>query len=343
MRILWVGGGTGGHLTPALGLAEAMEKRGHRCLFLVNGRDVEKNYFEGHREYRSLGVDRGKLPKWLALAKACCHARRIAREFKPDLVIGLGGAGSLPALFAKRRSPLALLEGNLVFGRAVRLMKPFAKVLLTQFSQTAASSNKAVAVGPIPRKLSQHMEKADACRHFGLDPQKPVLVMTGGSQGARQVNQFLAKQCEQLVEANMQVLALVGPGNAEGFSIPQTPMVQVLEHCDAMGAAWSAADFALCRGGASTLGEIWLHAVPAAIIPYPGHKDRQQEHNAKALGPGVMVLDMGNPQLAQQNFWKVLFDQERRHQMATHLRSTQPQNGLQKAVEVLEEIGGAKA
>jgi UDP-N-acetylglucosamine--N-acetylmuramyl-(pentapeptide) pyrophosphoryl-undecaprenol N-acetylglucosamine transferase len=343
MRILWVGGGTGGHLTPALGLAEAMEERGHTCLFLVNGREVEKNYFEGHREYQSLGVDGGHYPRWLALAKACRKARRMAREFNPDLVVALGGSGSLPAMFAKRGCPLVLLEGNFTFGRAVRWMKPFAQLLLTQFSQTAASSKKAVAIGPVRRKLSAPMSKADACRHFGFDPQKPVLLMTGGSQGARQVNQFLAKQCENLVAAEVQVLALVGPGNAADFPTPNSSMVKVLEHCDAMGAAWSAADFALCRGGASTLGELWLHAVPAAIIPYPGHQDHQQERNAQALEPGVLVLDLADPERAQRVFWEALFDQEASQQMAAHLRSTQPPQGLQKALAALEEIAAGKA
>ena len=105
-----------------------------------------------------------------------------------------------------------------------------------------------------------------------------------------------------------------------------------------MGAAWSAADFALCRGGASTLGEIWLHAVPSAIIPYPGHQDRQQEVNAKALSPGVSLLDLNDWRGASEDFWRLFDDDSLRKDMSNHLMETRPENGLFTATTALEKL-----
>ena len=181
-RFLFVGGGTGGHLTPALGLAEALEARGHQTHFLVNGRSVEELYFSEGRAHSSLAVDGSSLPRSLSLVPALWRARRLARSFHPDLVIGLGGAGSVAALAARRGKPLVLLEGNHVFGKSVRWMQPFAQRILTQYPETAEQSPKGICVGPLSRQNSASIPRDEACRQFGFSPENLVLLVTGGSR-----------------------------------------------------------------------------------------------------------------------------------------------------------------
>jgi len=337
-RFLFVGGGTGGHLTPALGLAEALEARGHHTHFLVNGRSVEELYFSEGRTHSSLAVDSSALPRSLSLLPAMWRARRLAHSFQADLVIGLGGAGSVAALAARRGKPFVLLEGNHVFGKSVRWMQPFAQRILTQYPETAAQSLKGLCVGPLSRQNSASIPREEACRQFGFSQENLVLLVTGGSQGAAQVNDFLRSLMPRLALQSVQLLALCGPGKADDVRNAANDcnmVAHVLEHCDAMGAAWSAADFSLCRGGASTLAEAWLHTVPCAVIPYPDHADRQQEKNTQALGSGAFLLDPDQPQAAD-TFLSQLLNMDRRMSMAKSLRDSRPADGTQATATLLE-------
>lgn len=339
MRFLFVGGGTGGHLTPAIGLAEGLEDRGHETLFLLSGREVESNYVQGRRR-ASLDFEKTRLPKPLALLKAAWRARRHAARFKPDAVIALGGAASAASLGIPG-TPLVLLEGNHVVGKSVRWMAGFSVSTLTMFEDTATQLKRAVAIGPVTRRDLAATAQSDARRRLGLDPERQTLLVMGGSQGAADLNSLAARLLPDLKPAGWQVLALCGAGKGaelEAAAAAGEPVV-VLEHCDTMGLAYSAADFALTRGGASTVGELWLAGLPSAIAPYPWHKDRQQEHNARALEPGLVVLAddlVGQEQVVLP----CLLDESLRIRMAEALQAQRPPDGQGAGVARLEEIAG---
>ena len=342
MRVLFVGGGTGGHLTPALGLAEALEQRGHQTLFLVSGREVERHYFADGRAHASLRYDESRLPRLLALPGACWRARATARAFQPDLVVAVGGGASAAALAV--RKPRVLLEGNVVAGPSVRWMQPYSRVTLSLFPETAKRLRGGACVGPLGRNQLAPQPRAAARAALGLPLDGPLLLCAGGSQGARAVNQAAVALAPRMAERGGSLLVLCGPGRLAELSqaLAQWPKIFFArEHCNEMGAAYSAADFALTRGGASTVAELWLHALPAVILPYPHHKDRQQEKNAAALAPGLRVVreaDLDAPALDE--IVELCCDPARREPMRRHLERLRGAgaDGRARAVALLEEI-----
>ena len=339
-KFLFVGGGTGGHLAPALGLAESLVARGHRCRFLTSGRAVERDFLRPGMEHAPLGVEGGRLHRRLALFPALGRAWQEARRFRPDLVVGLGGWTGAAALAARRRRPLVLLEGNRVLGRGVRALLPFAKTTLTLFPEVATSLARGTWVGPIGRHALRSRDPDQARQELGLRAEGPVLLVTGGSQGAEQLNQIVIHLLPRLANEGVQLLALCGKGKGKGLRAAVqkgTCLAVVLDHCSEMGAAYSAADFALCRGGAATMAELWLHHLPAAIVPYAGHADRQQERNARALEPGVWLADPWNS-LAADRLLRCLLDPGERQTMADSLAVSAPAEGGSRAATLLEEL-----
>ncbi len=345
LRILFLGGGTGGHLAPALGLAEALEDRGQETLFLVNGRPAEAPFLEG-RVAHSLLLEGTRLPRMVALVPGIFLARNHAKSFRPDIVVALGGAGSVVSLGVPGRVPRVVLEGNAVPGKAVRLLQFGARAVLTQFPGPASSLRSGICVGPLGRKSLKPIPAGEARARLGLDPSRPTLLVAGGSQGAGALNAFAAGLVPGLSALGGQILALVGEGKGEEVReacSKEGITHRILSHCPDMGAAYSSADLALVRGGAATIGELALFRLPSAIVPYPHHRDRQQFHNASLLGQGAVVLE---EPLAGEDASEVLclFESEgRRETMRAVLEDLAPRDGAVKAAEILEEIASHPA
>jgi UDP-N-acetylmuramate--alanine ligase len=266
------------------------------------------------------------------------------KDFRPDVVIGLGGLSGCAALTARHGAPLVLLEGNRVVGRGVRALQGAAQHTLTLFEDTAESLKSGLWVGPLGRQSLQPTSAKEARNHFGLPHDATILLLMGGSQGASQLNEFVAQNAATLAQKSVALLALCGPGKAkqlrDAAKHANLPAV-VVEHCKEMGLAYSAADFVLCRGGASTVAELWLHRVPSMIVPYPWHKDRQQEHNARALGHGTVLANSLNAE-AGQHLLNLLGDSDRLASMRSALEGNAPPDGLPRALSVLENLAGVQ-
>ncbi len=350
LRFLFVGGGTGGHLAPALGLAEALQRRGHETFFLTSGRKVEAGFFERGPARASLGLETSRrVPRLFKLPSTFLKARRYARRFDPHLVVGLGGLAGSAALAARRGRPLVLLEGNRVVGKGVRLLQPWARRTLTLFPDTARRLRGGVAVGPLGRGALELPAREAARRKFGLPLGGPLLLVLGGSQGARELNTFAARLSGELARRGGCLIAQTGAGKGralrEACRAAGLPAV-VREQIAAMGTAYAAADLALCRGGAATIAELWLAGLPAVVVPYPHHSDRQQEHNARGLGRGAKVLLSG--QLEEEGrdaVCDLLFHPARLRAMRGFLEAVRPADGADRAAALLEELaagpGGA--
>lgn len=348
-HFLFVGGGTGGHLCPAIGLAEQLLDRGHQVRFLTSGRSIEQAFFSKELRRRgvvpfSLGIDDSRWPRGLSLVRALWRVRQDAKFFRPHVIVSLGGLAGASALGARMQAPVVLLEGNRVAGRAVRMMQRFAEGTLTLFEETAKELRAGHWIGPIGRSSLKQYSQMEARRLLGLHSESQVLLVMGGSQGAQDLNRIAAGLVHFLAQKNIQLLALTGPGKAEelrGRAMPAQCAAVVLEHLEDMGLAYCAADLAISRGGAASIAELWMYHLPAVVLPYPYHKDRQQEHNAKSLGEGVRICTQ--VETAADIARECLEDPSRLQHMAQALQQQAPPEGSRKAVEFLEELAARKS
>ena len=307
------GGGTAGHVNPAIALARAMTGDSVSFLGTATGAEARLVPAAGFPldNIRVVGFDRSK--PWLfprtavRAAGAVTEARKLLEASEPEALVGMGGYVSLPAVLAARSlgAPVVLHEQNIVFGLAHKVSKPFAAKIAVSFEDTllqAGSKGVFVGnpVGPEFARFSRERERPAALEGFGLEPSRKTLLVFGGSQGARRINEAAAGLPEAWADRDdLQILHIAGRGAFEGLRGRARTgnggcIYQVVDFVDEMPQAYAAADLALCRGGATTLAELALVGLPAIVVPYPYHRDRQQERQARVaerVGAAVVLDD----------------------------------------------------
>lgn len=304
-RVCLVSGGTGGHLMPALVLARALRARGHAPLLVTEGREVEKEFLD--REVSGVEaacLPEGKptklqLPLWLL--KATLRARRMLKERNVDSVVSTGGRASLPVALAARSlgKPVFLLEQNAIAGRVNRWMLPFAARMYLGLPGPEISKRSCFTGTPLrPEIYRIDAQKARAA--LGLDPRLPVVLVTGGSQGAQRVNE-VAPEALASLKTRVQVIHLCGIGAVKSgrdvemrrrYAASDSVAVAVVRPMAMdMDTMLGAADLVICRGGGTTVAELMAAGRPAVVVPYPHHKDQQQLRNARVLADaGAAVI-----------------------------------------------------
>ncbi len=308
MRVAFAGGGTGGHIAPGRHLLAHVGGELEHVLWFCTGRPVEERAFAGLRGAQRVALDlepeSGGAPSTarLALRVLPCFLRARAELVKArsQVLLGLGGFTSLPAVLAARslRIPVALLEINAAAGRATHWLAPLSARTFHAWRSTLPGgepTERDVWSGPpLPPALATADRSAEALARaraaLGFDPARPLLVVLGGSQGARGLNQFVAKHAPIWTAHGLSVLHQTGPGRSAEGAAARAGYTAV-EFCDDVPAVLRAATAVLCRGGASTLAEVAAARCPAWVVPYPHHADRHQERNARALGAGVVIQD----------------------------------------------------
>jgi len=313
LRIALAGGGTGGHIVPGRHLLA--QQPGHLAdvLWFCTGRPVEERAFAGieadlggvsiERVALALEPDGGGAPRISGLAlrtlPAVRAARAALRAHRSEVLVGLGGFTCLPSVLAARSLgiPVALLEINAVRGKATRWLAPLATRVFHAWSGTlprGRTSAKDILCGPplAPQFAAgavSEERQLEARAALGFVPERPLLVVLGGSQGAGALNAFVAAQLQEFLRQGVQVLHQTGPGRSEQGAA-ERPGYRKLEFVHDVHGALSAATLVLCRGGASTLAEVAALRRPAWVVPYPHHADRHQERNARELGEGVELV-----------------------------------------------------
>lgn len=309
MRVVLAGGGTAGHVNPAIALAQAL--RGDAISFIGTSAGAEAVLVPAaglpfHRiEVR--GFDRSKplsFPATGAIAaRAVRSAHRLLRSIAPDVVVGLGGYVSLPVSLAARalRLPVVVHEQNIVFGLANRVCRRFAQRVAVSFSETLPEAGpRGVLVGnPVRAEVAagdMHEARESGRRRWGLDPARRTLLAFGGSQGALRINQAAeGLRSAWRHRSDRQVVHIAGRSAPPAEEDPGGDLLyRRLGFVDHMIDAYAVADLALCRGGASTVAELAVAGLPSVIVPYPHHRDRQQERLGHALaraGSAVVVSD----------------------------------------------------
>ena len=325
MKVVIAGGGTAGHVNPALALARALSS--DEVIFAGTTRGAEATLVpqSGYEleiiEVR--GFDRSRPTSIVSTGaqalRATKQASALLRRTDADVVVGMGGYVSLPACLAARRLrlPVVIHEQNIVFGLANRLCRPFARSIGVSFEETLQSAGrKGVLVGnpvaPNIVNIDHDDDRKRAYELFDLDPERKTLLVFGGSQGAQRINEAaLGLTSEWADRGDVQILHIAGRLQTETFveqarqrlgagsAGPQTGgegklIYRVEGYVDAMVLAYAVADLALCRGGATTVAELGVVGLPSIVVPYPYHRDRQQERHGRMLeraGAAVVLPD----------------------------------------------------
>lgn len=355
-NVLIAGGGSGGHVAPAIAVAEALTDQGHSCILATSNRTIDARMlsstpfesFELPASPLQLSVQGG-----IRFLRGFAGAEKIVRAYIKDAdiacVISTGGFVCAPALRAARKAqcPTVMLNLDDPPGKANRLASRWADSILTTVSCTLP---KTVRISPPLRKCVLATRRTHETYHsYGLDPQKMTLLVTGASQGATSINSFVPELAGKnpVLFAGWQVLHLTGPGNADAISaVWSNTQVQhcVLEFEQHMGNAWGIADLAITRGGANTIAELAINAIPAVVLPYPYHKDDHQRTNAEPLRTigGVCVekdyIDTTkNLSHSGETILALLKNHEQRFAMRQALAERTPINGSRCIAEACTE------
>lgn len=308
-RLVIACGGTGGHLFPGIAVAESWCEAGGEVLLLISEKQIDTLAAEGYghlnfQRMPALAMPRLvslKMPGFLlAFLRSYRECRSLLRRFGADAVLGMGGFTSTAPLVAGRWAglPTFVHESNAIPGKANRLNAKFAVAVLVGFEACVAhfgAGRRVEVVGtPLRSSVAQRPSRQEGLAFFGLDPAKKTLLVMGGSQGARRLNELVAASLPAFEEAGIQVLHISGPTDHD-LVLPAhraRPGAGVLKSfCAEMQFALAAADLAICRSGASTLTELAHYEIPSVLVPYPFAAEDHQTANAEIFsGPGAAEL-----------------------------------------------------
>ena len=328
MSIVLAGGGTAGHIEPALALADALRRSDPRipitCLGTERGLETRLVPLRGYDLdlIPAVPLPRAVNGQLLSvpgrLGAAIGAAATALDRARADVLVGFGGYVATPAYLAarRRRVPIVVHEANSRPGLANRIGARLTRHVFTGQPGTRLAHADYIGI-PIRREIAglDRLALGDKARaHFGLRPDLPVLLITGGSQGARSLNLAAVAASGWVRSAGVQVLHIIGPRSDIGVPPPggDTPYV-TLPYLDRMDLAYAAADFALCRAGAMTCAELTAVGLPAAYVPLP-HGNGEQRLNAAPIadaGGGLIVDDAQlSPDWIADTLLPVLLDPE---------------------------------
>lgn len=318
MRAILSGGGTGGHIYPAVAIAKEIRKqyRDAEILFIGTERGLERSIVpkEGFTlsTIKVRGFERKlSLGNVLAVTESFTSLFRVSkiiREFKPDIVIGTGGyvCGSVLLAAALMNVPTLIHEQNAFPGVTNKILAKLVDVVAVNFAEAKKyfpKNDKVKVTGNPIRSDMLSISRDEGLKEFGFSGDLPVVFVVGGSRGAKRLNEsvlLMAKQC--LSRKNFQMLHMTGETqyddimkkyNSEGIAM-DTKYLSVMPYLHNMPHALAASDIIISRCGASTLSEITALGKPSILIPYPYATDNHQEYNARALeknGAAVVILE----------------------------------------------------
>jgi UDP-N-acetylglucosamine--N-acetylmuramyl-(pentapeptide) pyrophosphoryl-undecaprenol N-acetylglucosamine transferase len=344
-----VSSGTGGHLLPAVMLAQAMRDAGQDTILLTEGRRTEQVLLERYPcRAEALPVGRGGVGLPVRFAAAVLRARRLLKREGVDLVVGSGGRTSVPVGIAARSLgvPVVLMEQNAVPGRANRFLLPLARRIYLGLPSRRRPRRSLLTGTPLRPEMGR-IDRADARRSLGLSLDQPVILVTGGSQGAKVLNEVVPDALCQIPRA-LQVLHLCGAGADENVRLRYAAGAEehgttalVRSHAFDMATYYAAADLVICRGGGGTVAELAAAGRASIIVPYPHHRDRQQFWNGKVLedaGGAVVVEQHTVTATSLAALVESLFRWDRLGVMGDMARSLAPRDSCERILADLASL-----
>ncbi len=364
-RYLISGGGTGGHIFPALAIANKIKSENPAADILFIGasdkmemkRVPEAGYpIEGLRIY---GISRDFSPKGIwkniklpfVLRKAMKKARKIIREFNPDIAIGVGGFASGPALKAADQLgvPTLLQEQNSYPGVTNKMLAPKARKICVAYDglEKYFPSDKIVKTGNPIRAEILDLQRKDpkAYDFFGFSPEKKTVLVVGGSLGARTLNETMAAHLDEFRNADIQLLWQTGELYYKNIDskllASQDNHVRIVPFIRNMNDAYSIADIIVSRAGALAIAELCVVGVPTILVPFPYAAEDHQTYNAKALstkGAAVLIPDSEAREKLMPALMRLLENPQECERMGQVLRTFAQPDAIDKIYQQIEEV-----
>jgi UDP-N-acetylglucosamine--N-acetylmuramyl-(pentapeptide) pyrophosphoryl-undecaprenol N-acetylglucosamine transferase len=355
MRVIIAGGGTGGHVIPALAIAQQLKKQfAAEVLFIGTARGIETRLVpQAGFPLQLIKVGALKNVSLMTRAKtmfdlprALWTAGRMVSDFRPDVVIGVGGYASGPAMLAaiRRRIPTLAFEPNVVPGFANRLVAHFVSAAAVHFEETCEYFRNCKVTG-VP--VREAFFKIPARSAVAEGKSIPTLLVFGGSQGAHAINQAMIESLPGL-RANVPAIHIIHQTGQRDYDNVLAAYQQsgisseVHKFIDDMPATFARADLLVCRSGASTVGEITAAGKPAIFVPFPQAADDHQNVNARALeGVGAAIVveesNLGAAYLVE-TIAALFFDAHRLQGMSEAARSLAHPKAVEEIAEMVEQL-----
>lgn len=294
MKILIAAGGTGGHFYPAIAVGDVFRRNGHEVVFVASERGLEASKYKlNNFRYekvcaRQFYTDLKSIVLFIiSLFKGFYQAIRIVRREKPDIVLGMGGYVSVPVLLScvALRKTFFLHEQNIIPGRTNLIFSRFASAVFTGFPDSSGFfKGKAIYSGNPLRTDLQRISKLKARSMLGIGTNGKVLLVYGGSGGAKKLNETMPGLIDNILsETELNVIIITGKANYSSFieRVDIGKRIKVFEYVDDMSIVYSASDLAISRAGAMTLSELAFYSIPSIVVPFPYARDNHQLMNAR--------------------------------------------------------------
>ncbi len=359
LRFIISGGGTGGHIFPAVAIANELRRRlpDAEILFVgANGRMEMTRVPEAG--YNIVGLDIAGLQRRLTpqnllfplkVMRAVRKAGKLLDQFRPDAVVGVGGYASAPVLLAatSRAIPALIQEQNSYAGLVNKLLaKRVDKICIAyEGMEKFFPAEKLVLTGNPVRASIAHGDRAEAMTFFGLDPNRKTLLVVGGSLGARTLNLATAAALPRLREAGVQLLWQTGklyfPEAQKLAADYAATGLHALEFIQRMDLAYAAADVVVSRAGALSVSELCLTGKASILIPSPNVAEDHQTKNALALvskGAAVLIPDTHAAEQLYDETLRLLNDEARQHELQTQVRALARPQATEDIVDELLKL-----
>ena len=341
-KIIISGGGTGGHIFPAIAIANALKRREPACEILFVGAEgrmeMEKVPAAGYKivGLKISGIQRGSILKNLSLPfkiiGSLGKAMSLLAQFKPDVVVGVGGYASGPLLFAAsvKNIPYLIQEQNSYAGITNKWLGKKASKICVAFDDMDKffPSLRILKTGnPVRKEVVDVADKhALGAELLKLDPSKKTILVTGGSLGAGTLNKSIEKHIQEIVDQDIQLVWQTGKyyyaGILERLGVNFHPNVRILEFLNRMDLAYATADVIISRAGAGTIAELCLVKKPVILVPSPNVAEDHQTKNAMALAKNnaaIIVVDRSAEDTLVKTTLELLNDKKRCEELSLNI------------------------
>jgi UDP-N-acetylglucosamine--N-acetylmuramyl-(pentapeptide) pyrophosphoryl-undecaprenol N-acetylglucosamine transferase len=360
-KYLISGGGTGGHIFPAVSIANELRRQDPDCEILFVGAEgrmeMERVPAAGYNivGLKVEGLDRKNLFRNINvvwnLLRSMAKVRGIIRKFQPDVAVGVGGYASGAALKVAQQMgiPVVLQEQNSFAGVTNKMLAKGAQKICVAYTgmERFFPAEKIILTGnPVRQNLLAQINKQEAYEYFGLNPNKPTLMVMGGSLGARTINQAMIAGLERLKSSGIQVIWQTGKiyyqDALKAYEPYRCDEIKVTDFLSRMDYAYAVADLVVSRAGASSISELSLLGKPSILVPSPNVAEDHQTHNARALsdkGAAILVRDVEAVDIMVDTALNTISSAEKLQSLSDNVLKLAYPNSAEKIVDEIVKLG----